>query len=61
ACAMKVSRTIEGGDQALFSPTEPCGCYFEANVPGGSTTCTVCTDDTPCGGGKCRHGYCEAK
>lgn len=60
-CAMKVSRQFDGGDLSLFSAPEPCGCFFESAVPSGSTACTVCTDDTTCGGGKCRHGYCEAK
>jgi hypothetical protein len=59
-CAMKVKRDFDGGDLSLFSPPEPCGCFFEKNVPQGSTACTVCTDDGPCGGGKCRFGYCEA-
>ena len=61
ACAMKVSRSAEGGDLSPATPSQPCGCYYEAKVPMGSTTCTACTDDTPCGGGKCRHGYCEAQ
>jgi hypothetical protein len=60
-CAMKVQRSFEGGDLSPYSAAEPCGCYFDAKVPMGSTSCTTCTDDTTCGGGKCRHGYCEAK
>lgn len=60
-CAMKVKRAFDGGDISLFAPAEPCGCFFEKTVPQGSTACTVCTNDTPCGGGKCRFGYCEAK
>ena len=61
ACAMKVTRSSEGGDLSPMTPAEPCGCYYEAKVPNGSTTCTTCTDDSMCGGGKCRHGYCEAQ
>lgn len=61
ACAMKVSRAVEGGPEALFTPAEPCGCYYESKVPMGATSCTPCTDNTPCGSGMCRHGYCEAK
>ena len=61
ACAMKVTRSSEGGDLSPLTPAEPCGCYYESKVPNGSTTCTACTDDTVCGGGKCRHGYCEAQ
>lgn len=60
-CAMKVKRDFDGSDLALYSAPEPCGCYFESKVPQGSTKCTVCTDDTPCGGGKCRRGFCEAR
>ncbi len=58
-CAMKVKRTVEGGDFALYSPDLPCGCYFEKST--GQTSCTACTDNTPCGTGMCRHGFCEAK
>jgi hypothetical protein len=61
ACAMKVTRSAEGGPLSPMTPAQPCGCYYDAKVPMGSTTCTACSDDTPCGGGKCRHGYCEAR
>jgi hypothetical protein len=60
-CAMKVQRSAEGGDLSPYSATEPCGCYYDAKVPMGTTSCTTCSDDTACGGGKCRHGYCEAR
>jgi len=62
-CAMKVQRANDGGDLSLYNAPDPCGCYFEKNVPNGSTTCTACTvgNDAPCNGGKCRLGYCEAK
>lgn len=60
-CAMKVTRKLDGGDLELFSPPEPCGCYFESKVPQGGTTCTACTNDAGCSGGKCRRGYCEAR
>lgn len=60
-CAMKVTRSGDGADLSLYSDPAPCGCYFEKNVPQGATTCTACTDDTPCGGGKCRFGFCETK
>lgn len=58
-CAMKVTRSVEAGDLSLYTPEEPCGCYYESKV--GTTACTACTDDTPCGSGKCRMGFCEAK
>jgi hypothetical protein len=58
-CAMKVARTGEGGDFTFDAPAAPCGCYFESRT--GGTSCTACTDDSPCGAGRCRHGYCEAR
>jgi hypothetical protein len=60
-CAMTVSRTEEGGGQSLAPPAQPCGCYYEASVPGGSTSCVACSSTTPCASGNCRHGYCEAR
>jgi hypothetical protein len=62
-CAMKVTRGDSGQDLTLYSDPAPCGCYFDKNVPQGATTCTVCTDgdNSPCGGGVCRHGFCEAR
>jgi hypothetical protein len=59
-CAMKVTRQFEGGDLSLYDPAEPCHCYFEELVDALPATCVACEDDTPCGGGTCRHGYCEA-
>ncbi|HEX2569338.1 MAG TPA: hypothetical protein VH877_07245 [Polyangia bacterium] len=58
-CAMRVARTSEGGDFTLDAPVAPCGCYFESRT--GGTSCTACTSDSTCGGGRCRHGYCEAR
>jgi hypothetical protein len=62
-CAMKVSRTFDGGDLSLYSPAQPCTCYYESKVPMGVAPagCMTCMNDTTCGTGKCRHGYCEAK
>lgn len=60
-CAMSVKRAFDGGDLSLYAPPEPCGCYFDARVPQGSTKCTTCTNDSVCGAGKCRRGYCEAR
>lgn len=60
-CAMKVNRSVEGGDLSLYSPSEPCGCFFESQTGTPSASCTTCTGDATCNGGKCRHGYCEAK
>jgi ABC-type phosphate transport system substrate-binding protein len=64
-CAMKVSRTAEVGVNdapTAFTPDDPCGCYYEFKATGTAPkACVTCTDDTPCGTGKCRYGYCEAK
>ncbi len=64
-CAMKVSRTTEVGpvdSPASFAPEEPCGCYYEFKATGTAPkSCVSCSDNTPCGTGKCRYGYCEAK
>lgn len=62
-CAMKVSRSGDGADLTLYDDPAPCHCFFEKNVPQGTTACTACTigDDAPCNGGKCRFGYCEAR
>jgi hypothetical protein len=60
-CAMKVKRSSEGGDLSLYASPAPCGCYFDKNVSGGTTSCTACTGDGPCGSGKCRFGYCEVQ
>jgi hypothetical protein len=62
-CAMKVSRTAEVTPAmpiTAYDSPEPCGCYFEYKATG-KTSCTSCVDNTPCGSGQCRYGYCEAK
>jgi hypothetical protein len=61
-CAMGVKRSAEGGDLSLYAPTEPCVCYYEAQVA--TTTCRTCTTTPNCtasGGGVCRNGYCEVQ
>jgi hypothetical protein len=63
-CAMKVTRDGEVGvtTTTAYAPDEPCGCYFELKAGGAaSSSCKSCSDDTTCGAGKCRYGYCEAK
>jgi hypothetical protein len=54
-CAMRVSRTFEGGPLSLYMPSESCTCAYEAAVD--TTTCQTCT--TTCTTGVCRNGYCE--
>jgi hypothetical protein len=60
-CAMKVTRSVEGGDLSLYSPAAPCGCFFESQVGAAPASCSACTSDATCNGGKCRFGFCEAK
>jgi hypothetical protein len=60
-CAMKVTRTAEGGNLSRFSPPQPCGCYYESRVATAPASCVACVDDTPCGTGKCRYNFCEAR
>ena len=60
-CAMKVTRSFEGGDLSLYTPAEPCGCFYESRVGSPNATCKTCAANGDCNGGACRHGYCEAK
>ncbi len=65
-CAMKVKRTKELGAYTAYTDPSPCGCYFDAHVPGGSVpaSCKTCTDNSECGDAGtmiCSYGYCEAK
>lgn len=59
-CAMNVWRDGDMAPLYSYVPDAPCGCYFDFKATG-STTCTACTVDNECGGGKCRHGFCEVK
>ena len=65
SCAMNVQRSSEMGPLSTFSPPYQCGCYFEANVPGGTagSDCTPCAGPSDCPAGKpaCNNGYCEAQ
>lgn len=60
-CAMKVTRSFEGGDLSLYEPAEPCHCFYESKVNALDPACEACSGDGECGAGKCRHGFCEAK
>ena len=59
SCAMSVNRTVEGGPLSLFSPTTPCGCYYDSQV--GTSSCTACSATAPCATGTCRNNFCEAR
>ncbi len=62
-CAMRVTRKADGGPLSLYTPSAPCSCFFESQIPGASGAtrpgCTSCSSDAACHGGKCRHGFCE--
>jgi hypothetical protein len=61
ACAMKVSRSSEGGPLSPATPADSCSCFFEKTVPMGTTSCATCDGNTMCPNGtSCHHGYCEA-
>ena len=65
-CAMKVTRTVDGGQLSLYTPPAPCNCYFESQLPNASSPppgCTACTGtgQGTCTSGQCRHGFCEAQ
>ena len=61
-CAMKVTRSIDGGNLSPYAPASDCTCYFLSKISGATGTptgCTACMDAAPCGGGACVHGFCE--
>ena len=64
-CAMEVSRSAEMGPLSVYSPTYHCGCYFEANVVGGTagSDCQTCNgpSDCPTARPACNNGYCETQ
>jgi len=62
-CAMRVSRTTDGGELTPFTPDEPCTCYYLSKVPGANGTpegCTACSSNAQCAAGTCSHGFCES-
>jgi hypothetical protein len=61
-CAMQVTRSADGSDLSLYSPNQPCTCYYLSKIPGASDTptgCKTCTAVADCGLGICSHGFCE--
>src|SRR5262249_22524665 len=49
-CAMRVTRTTDGGDIRPFRPDAPCSCLFEARATG-ATNCKTCVVQGDCGAG----------
>ena len=60
-CAMRVTRTSEGGDLSPYVPPEPCGCFWEAARSALSPSCVACSPTNPCATGVCRLSFCEAQ
>jgi hypothetical protein len=63
-CAMRVTRSTDGGDLSPFTPAAPCSCYYASKIPGATGTpagCTTCAQSSDCGdaGATCNHGFCE--
>jgi hypothetical protein len=60
-CAMKVTRSSDGGFLQAYTPAASCGCYFESVATKTATPpgCTACTADTTCGAKHCLNGFCE--
>ena len=61
ACAMKVSRTVEGGDLSPYSVARAVRLLLRARCRTARRRAPCVPTTRTCGGGKCRHGYCEAK
>jgi hypothetical protein len=58
-CAMRVSRSKDGGNIEPFAPVNPCSCLFEA-VATGATECKPCSVRGDCESDEtCSFGYCE--
>jgi hypothetical protein len=64
-CAMKVSRAAEQSAESSIQPTGDCTGFYEASVPGGTTTHQACTVDGDCADAgaytHCNYGYCEVQ
>lgn len=56
-CAMRVTRSFEGGPLRLYTPGESCVCKYESLVD--QSSCATCT--TTCTTGVCRNGFCEVQ
>ncbi len=58
-CAMRVSRSADGGAVMPTRPENPCACLFEQKATG-ATDCTPCKVQGDCAAGEtCSQGYCE--
>jgi hypothetical protein len=58
-CAMRVTRTKDGGNIFPSRPSSPCSCLFDLKATG-ATSCAECKVQGDCGSGEtCSQGYCE--
>jgi hypothetical protein len=58
-CAMRVTRSKDGGNLAPFTASSPCGCSFELKASG-ATSCRPCNVQGDCAADEtCSLGYCE--
>ncbi|HKP63740.1 MAG TPA: hypothetical protein VJV78_43700 [Polyangiales bacterium] len=63
-CAMRVTRTKDGGELASFMPDESCSCKFEKEATGATPDgCKSCQKDEDCPSEKshCNYNFCEVK
>jgi hypothetical protein len=61
-CAMRVTRSSDGGDLSPYSPAQACSCYYLSKISGASGTpigCAACSSVADCSAGTCNHGFCE--
>jgi hypothetical protein len=56
-CAMRVTRSFDGGPLSLYMPQTSCVCKYMSTVD--ATSCATCDMSNPCTSGVCRNGYCE--
>ncbi|HET6334714.1 MAG TPA: hypothetical protein VFG30_15935 [Polyangiales bacterium] len=63
-CAMRVTRTKDGGELASFAPDKGCGCKFEKEATGATPDgCKACekNEDCPSAAPACNYNFCEVK
>ena len=61
ACAMKVQRTVEGGDMSPGDGSRAVRLLLRVQGRPARPAAPPAPTSSTCGTGMCRHGYCEAK
>jgi hypothetical protein len=60
-CAMRVTRTRDGGNIIPYVSPNPCSCLFDLRATG-ATSCATCKVQADCATGQtCSQGYCESQ